>query len=151
MLIIWPVNAAYELVHKVLIVLSQDNIFNYFIQLKIFSHMLEKTSLTSYYNLALPIQGILGADLQKLKGKDIYEWTKSLPIVVFQLVDYEGKEIHRKMNHWYSWFREEAFTMKLLSRLKYWKIMYCMCIHENECQSSMLRPPKTLLPKFLFS
>ena len=71
LLIIWPVNAAYELVHKVLIVLSQDNIFNYFIQLKIFSHMLEKTSLTSYYNLALPIQGILGADLQKLKGKDI--------------------------------------------------------------------------------
>lgn len=50
---------------------NQDNVFNHFIQLKILSHILEKASLASYYNLALPIQGILGADLQKLKGKDI--------------------------------------------------------------------------------
>lgn len=73
MLIIWPVNATYELtyVNKFLIALNHKNVFIHFIQLKIFSHMLEKTSLASYYNFTLLIQGISGANLQELKGEDI--------------------------------------------------------------------------------
>ena len=56
LLIIWQVNAAYELalVNDFLIVSIYD-VFNHFIQLKILSRMLEKTSLASYYNLTLPI------------------------------------------------------------------------------------------------
>ena len=62
LLIIWSVNAAYELalVNEFLTVLNYD-VFNHFIQLKILSRMLEKTSIASYYNLTLPIQGISGA------------------------------------------------------------------------------------------
>ena len=72
-LIIWPVNATYELtyVNKFLIALNHKNVFIHFIQLNIFSHMLEKTSLASYYNFTLLIQGISGANLQDLKGEDI--------------------------------------------------------------------------------
>ena len=73
MLIIWPASVTHELayVNEFVIVLNQDNVFNHFIQLKIFLDMLEKTSLASHYNLTLPIQDILGADLPKLEGKDI--------------------------------------------------------------------------------